>query len=328
MRDFHKMKLYCLLQIFRDYTDEQHGITMPEIIEKLALYDIQAERKGIYRDIACINAFGMDKIIKKRMKGGKSEYRLEQHLFSMEELQFLTDAVRASASLSNEEAEQLTHKIGSLGSRYCAKDLARQTRRSIPVMRREPLLPSMRLMMQAIREHRSVCFRYLVWNTERRLEPGQMGKTIQAIPLAFVWKDSYYYVAARTLDTSEKCLYRMDRLLGVRIEDSADIEDTFDAAHTADAADGNDIPAVRGQEAMTLQLRTGADAAGALLDRFGADIPMIPNQNGGFDTRVRAESTESLLCWLVSLKSVRVTGPEEAVERMRGIAARLNQQYG
>ena len=46
-----KFKLYCLAQIMLEQTDEEHYISMPEIIEALAAYDITADRKSLYQDL-------------------------------------------------------------------------------------------------------------------------------------------------------------------------------------------------------------------------------------------------------------------------------------
>jgi hypothetical protein len=39
------------MKILLERTDETHSITMSEIIEALASYDISAERKSLYNDI-------------------------------------------------------------------------------------------------------------------------------------------------------------------------------------------------------------------------------------------------------------------------------------
>ena len=43
-----KLKLYYLVQIMLAKTDEEHSLTMPQIIQELGKYDITAERKSIY----------------------------------------------------------------------------------------------------------------------------------------------------------------------------------------------------------------------------------------------------------------------------------------
>ena len=54
-----KFKLYRLAQIMLEQTDEEHYITMPEILEALGRYEITADRKSIYDDIKILNEFGL-----------------------------------------------------------------------------------------------------------------------------------------------------------------------------------------------------------------------------------------------------------------------------
>ena len=46
-----KFKLYRLAQIMLDKTDDEHYITMPEIMKALAEYEVTADRKSIYNDL-------------------------------------------------------------------------------------------------------------------------------------------------------------------------------------------------------------------------------------------------------------------------------------
>ena len=53
-----KFKLYRLAQIMLEKTDEEHYITMPEIMESLAEYNITADRKSIYTDLRDLSVLG------------------------------------------------------------------------------------------------------------------------------------------------------------------------------------------------------------------------------------------------------------------------------
>lgn len=46
-----KLKLLYLCQILTQQTDEEHPMTVQELISQLARYDIQAERKSVYDDL-------------------------------------------------------------------------------------------------------------------------------------------------------------------------------------------------------------------------------------------------------------------------------------
>lgn len=45
-------KLSYLTKIMLAKTDDEHALTMPQIIEELEKYDVTAERKSIYSDFA------------------------------------------------------------------------------------------------------------------------------------------------------------------------------------------------------------------------------------------------------------------------------------
>ena len=49
-----KLKLIYLMKILLERTDDTHSITMPEIIDALASYGVNAERKSVYSDIVTI----------------------------------------------------------------------------------------------------------------------------------------------------------------------------------------------------------------------------------------------------------------------------------
>lgn len=68
-----KLKLLYLAKIMQEQTDENHMISMPQIIEELAKYDIDAQRKSIYDDLAALNDFGI-RIVKHQEFGRTSYY--------------------------------------------------------------------------------------------------------------------------------------------------------------------------------------------------------------------------------------------------------------
>ena len=60
-----KRKLLCLEKIFTELTDENHGLTMQEIIAHLAEYGVSADRKTVYEDLEELQEQGKDKKEKK-----------------------------------------------------------------------------------------------------------------------------------------------------------------------------------------------------------------------------------------------------------------------
>ena len=52
-----KLKLIYRMRIMLEETDEEHRLTMPEIISELYKYDISAERKSVYNDIEALKYY-------------------------------------------------------------------------------------------------------------------------------------------------------------------------------------------------------------------------------------------------------------------------------
>ena len=84
-----KFKLYRLAQIMLERTDEEHYITMPEIMEALKEYDITAERKSIYADLRDLETFGID--VEGEQVGNRYHYHVVNRPFEMPELKLLVD---------------------------------------------------------------------------------------------------------------------------------------------------------------------------------------------------------------------------------------------
>ena len=55
-----KLKLMYLAKMLMEKTDEEHTLTVPEMISELSALGISAERKSIYDDIECLKLFGLD----------------------------------------------------------------------------------------------------------------------------------------------------------------------------------------------------------------------------------------------------------------------------
>ena len=54
-----KFKLYRLAQIMLEKTDDEHYITMPEILSSLEAYGVTADRKSIYNDLRDLEVLGI-----------------------------------------------------------------------------------------------------------------------------------------------------------------------------------------------------------------------------------------------------------------------------
>ena len=79
-----KLKMLYLSKIFMEETDDEHPLTLQEIIARLGVYDVNADRKTLYLDFEELRRFGLD-IISEHV-GHNTFYSLASREFELPEL--------------------------------------------------------------------------------------------------------------------------------------------------------------------------------------------------------------------------------------------------
>ena len=92
-----KLRLLYVAQLLWERTDEEHTVTVNDIIAYLSGLDLSVERKTVYDDLDLLRLFGMD-IVRTRTK--THNYYLGQRAFQLPELKMLIDVVQASPFLT------------------------------------------------------------------------------------------------------------------------------------------------------------------------------------------------------------------------------------
>jgi hypothetical protein len=115
-----KLKLLYLRDYLLRNTDEQHPVTMKQMIAYLDQNDIPAERKSIYTDIELLRTYGMD-IIQE-----SGNYYVGSRYFELPELKLLVDSVQSSKFITYKKTGSLIKKIEEMASIYEAQLLNRQ----------------------------------------------------------------------------------------------------------------------------------------------------------------------------------------------------------
>ena len=78
----------------------------------------------------------------------------------------------------------------------------------------------------------------------------------------------------------------------------------------------------------TVKLLVKNNLAGVIIDRFGKDVMMIPADNEHFTVSVDIHVSKQFLGWVFSLgENIKILGPDDVVEMMKGEIGRLVGQY-
>ena len=106
-------------------TDDEHSLTMPQIMGKLEKYDVTAERKSIYADFADMtDKLGIE-VIKEQI-GHETYYHVGSREFELAEVKLLVDAIQSSKFITERKSRELIKKIKGFVSEHQASQIQRQ----------------------------------------------------------------------------------------------------------------------------------------------------------------------------------------------------------
>ncbi|MCR5703591.1 MAG: WYL domain-containing protein [Eubacterium sp.] len=321
-----KLKLIALLEILREYTDEEHGITMNEIIEQLDQREIKAERKSIYSDFALLNENGYE--IAKNKEKGNVTYCLLNREFELPELKLLVDAVQASKFISEKKSNDLIRKIESLSSKYQATALQRQVYVANRVKTNyESVYYNIDDINQAVNQNSPISFDYYEWTLQKEMKLRENGQKKNISPWALMWDDENYYMVAYDKESEQIKHYRVDKMRKIRVMDgSRDGKEQFEKFDMAIYAK-KVFNMFTGNE-QNVKLEFHNRLIGVVMDRFGKDVMIIPNSEETFTIHVKVNVSNMFYGWIIGLgDGVKILGPEPVVDDFKAVLERTKKKY-
>ena len=211
-----KFKLYRLAQIMMEKTDEEHFITMPEIMEALQAYEITADRKTIYADLKDLEQLGIE--VEGEPVGNRYHYHVVSRLFELPELKLLVDAIQSSKFITERKSNVLIKKLEKLVSQYDALKLQRQVYVSgrIKTMN-ESIYYNVDAIHNAISENRKIRFQYFQWNVKKEMELRHNGAFYHISPWGLSWHNENYYLVGYDTESAKIKHYRVDKMLRIQM---------------------------------------------------------------------------------------------------------------
>ena len=322
-----KLKLLYLLKILTEQSDEEHCMSAQALIDALEAYDIKAERKSIYDDIAQLMDFGYDIVLVKAKTGGG--YYLAGREFELAELKLLVETVQASRFLTLKKSRELIAKIEKLAS----KSEAGQLQRQVYVANRiktanESIYYIVDDIHRAIQNNEQITFQYLEWNLEKELVPRKDGKIYRISPWALTCKDENYYLIAHENESNSIKHFRVDKMGHIQVltgiaRQGAELFERFDIAAYANKTFG--MFGGR-EEVVTLEFENRF--IGVVLDRFGKEVSVRKRDTEHFSVRVQVALSGQFYGWITGLGAgAKITAPADVVEEYRIYLQGVIQQY-
>ena len=302
-----KLKLLMLAQILLERTDEEHPLTLSEIIRALEAAGIPAERKSLYSDLEELQTFGLDII---RVKGKNTGYYIGERDFQLPELRLLVDAVQSSRFLTKSKSEELIGKLQRLTSTHQAKTLSRQVSVAgrIKTMN-ESIYINVDALSGAMEADRMVSFRYFERNSAGEKLLRRAGGRYEVSPYLLHWDSENYYLVAVEKDSGQIRHFRVDKMLEITREEAP--RQGRDRVQELDpAAYEKKLFGMFGGREESVTLRCAEELAGVFFDRFGSDL-VTRRYPGYFETTLHVQISPVFLSWLMTFGGqVRILEPE------------------
>ena len=321
-----KFKLYRLAQIMLEKTDEEHYITMPEIMSALKEYEVTADRKSIYNDLRDLEVLGIE--VEGEPMGNRYHYHVVNRPFELPELKLLVDAIQSSKFITERKTNALIKKLEKLVSKHEAMKLQRQVYVSgrIKTMN-ESIYYTVDAIHNAISENRKIRFQYFQWNVKKEMELRHDGAWYHISPWGLSWDDENYYLVGYDTDAQKIKHYRVDKMLHIQMsEEEREGKEHFARLDMADYAKKSF--GMFGGKEQGVKLLVDNTLAGVIIDRFGKDVIFVPVDEKHFTVNVDVHVSRQFLGWIISLgEGVKILSPDEVVEQMNQEIERLIQQY-
>ena len=286
-----------------------------------------ADRKTIYADLRDLSVLGIE--VEGEPIGNRYHYRVVNRPFELPELKLLVDSIQSSKFITEKKTNTLIKKLEKLVSKYDAQRLQRQVYVSgrIKTMN-ESIYYTVDAIHNAISENKKIKFQYFQWNVKKEMELRHGGAWYHISPWGLSWDDENYYMIGYDAEAQLIKHYRVDKMLHIRMSDeSREGKEHFKKLDMADYAKKS-FGMFRGKE-TSVKMLVNNSLAGVIIDRFGKDVMMIPEDEDYFRVNVDVHVSKQFLGWVFSLgEAVKIIGPDEVVEQMRGEARRLMEQYG
>lgn len=312
-----KQKLLYILRYLYNKTDENHGVTVNDIIEYLDSFDIKAERKSIYDDLKTLQDFGIDIC---SAKSKSVEYYIASREFELYELKMLVDAVQSSKFITHKKSNELIKKLEGLSSEHNAKKLQRQVVVSNRVKTmNEKVKYNIDNVHEAINLGVKISFYYYQFEVSSDASQKIVkkrrnnGEKYVVSPWAMSWDDENYYLIGYDSTADKIKHYRIDKMESVELlinekRDGRKLFSKFDMASYS-----KQVFTMYGGELVDIKLRFDNSLISVVVDKFSKNVFITVNEDGTFDVCTKVMLSPTFYGWLFSFKDkVQIISPKKA----------------
>ena len=321
-----KFKFTYLMKIMAEKTDDEHSLTMPQILEELEKYEVSAERKSIYEDFKDMSKLGIDVI--KEQRGRETFYHIAGREFELADVKLLIDAVQSAKFITQKKSKSLISKVKNFVSEHQAKQLQRQIviNDRVKTMN-ESVYYNVDDIHTAINQNRKIKFKYYKWDIDKKLVERHGGSYFVVSPWALLWDDENYYMIAFDDWDNKIKHYRVDKMMYIEVgnDERSGKEEfkNFDMAKYSKATFG-----MYHGEKTKVCIKFANHMCGVFIDRFGKDTLFRKIDENNSELIVDINVSPQFFGWIFSLgNDVEIVSPIEVVNELREYTKKFIMKY-
>lgn len=319
-----KQKLLYLLKFFYEETDEEHTLTVNQMIDKLEQNGISAARRSIYDDIRVLQDFGIDIVMR---KSKTCEYFLASRLFETSELKILIDSIQSSRFITKKKSESIIKRLKQLASKPQSRKFSGQ----IYIYDRiksmnECILYNVDTLHNAIAENRKVTFRYFDYNIKREKVFRKNGEFYSANPLALTFDNENYYLISYNDKYKDYVHYRVDKMVDIEISKEKRImpKEKFNAAEYV-----KPMFSMFDGEVEHITALFHISYLNVIIDRFGDNVILRETEDAEcFQATFKAAVSPNFLSWIIGFGAgALILSPQWVADEVKNLALETAKMY-
>lgn len=315
MSDFSKNRVLALYKILIKNSDEQHSISMQDILDHMASEGYSCSEDSVLRYIKQLrNELGVDVI---SGRGRNARYFIGNRLLEKEELKLIIDSVNASNFIEKSIAIKMIDKLKSTMSKYDSEELDRSVLGiNIAKAENKKILYNVNIIQEALAKGVQISFDYMGWDKHKKLVK-KYERRYNMNPWALIWANDRYYLygydVKKTGDVFVERNYRVDKLDNIQLSDVPRDGKMQYRSFNANTYVSRRMGMFSGKE-QAITVRIPEYLIGAFIDQFGKRITISEESEGMLQVTFYAVPSVILLGWLAGLKVAEVVGPLDVRE--------------
>ena len=317
-----KMSIFALLEILKEYSDENHILSSSEMIRLLEQkYNISIDRRTLYTNIEMLQNFDYD--ISTYTDNGKGYYLIERQIEEAEVI-LLCNAIHASNFIPKRHSRDLIKKLLSTQSKYIAKNFNEAVNvENFNKKENKDFFMSLQVALEAIQEGCCISFAYLRYNHEKELV-SRRNDEYSLHPYYLIYNREKVYLIGKTEKYDDFSHYRLDRIknmhkLDKKVKTLAKHENPYDYARSK-------IYMYGGKE-MMFTLKCHNNILDDIIDLFGKGISIQKSGEEHFVTMIRSSKQGLIYLTLQYLEYMEILEPLSVRREILEILRRNIDKY-